>query len=252
MLETISDAEVKNLIDDVSFPVEVTDLIGKGGQKQVYHAICTEKKIPAVFKVLKPSRDTLARVKREIRAVDIIKHPNIPKILETNVANVNDPEELIWIVEEFIDGKCLRDILKEGKTFTLAEVIEFVDVMFSVLEKSDESIKKHIERLHPTEIIICSVVKAELFAGACKSQNKNKTIEKLNIFFAPIISILFDDEAAVVYGNIRANLEKTGIPIGPYDLQIASIAVLNDLILVTHNVREFSRVEALKIEDWKK
>ncbi len=126
------------------------------------------------------------------------------------------------------------------------------NVCIKYLNGTSESIKKHIERLHPTEIAICSVVKSELFAGACKSQNKNKTIEKLKIFFAPIISLPFDDEAAAGYGNIRADLEKKGTPIGPYDLQIASIAVLNDLILVTHNVREFSRVEGLKIEDWEK
>lgn len=89
-----------------------------------------------------------------------------------------------------------------------------------------------------------------MFAGAYKSKNKEKTLDKLKIFFSPIKSLPFTDEAAEVYGNIRADLEKKGTPIGPYDLQIASIAVLNNLTLVTHNVREFSRVEDLKIEDW--
>ncbi len=45
-------------------------------------------------------------------------------------------------------------------------------------------------------------------------------------------------------------MESLGTPIEPYDLQIAAIALANNLILVTHNVREFSRVEGLKIEDW--
>ena len=124
------------------------------------------------------------------------------------------------------------------------------NVCIKYLNGSSESIKNNIEKLHLSEIVICSVVKSELFAGAYKSKNKEKTLDKLKIFFSPIKSLPFTDEAAEVYGNIRADLEKKGTPIGPYDLQIASIAVLNNLTLVTHNVREFSRVEDLKIEDW--
>ena len=52
------------------------------------------------------------------------------------------------------------------------------------------------------------------------------------------------------YADIRADLTAKGSIIGPYDLQIAAIAVANDLTLVTHNVSEFSRVGGLKIEDW--
>jgi tRNA(fMet)-specific endonuclease VapC len=94
------------------------------------------------------------------------------------------------------------------------------------------------------------VVKSELFAGAYKSKNKEKILDKLKIFFSPLKSLSFNDEAAEAYGKIRADLEKKGTPIGPYDLQIASIAVFNDLTLVTHNKREFRRVEGLDIEDW--
>ncbi|EDN65411.1 PilT-like protein [Beggiatoa sp. PS] len=50
--------------------------------------------------------------------------------------------------------------------------------------------------------------------------------------------------------QIRARLAKKGAPIGPYDLQIAAIALVNNLILVTHNTREFKRIEELQIEDW--
>jgi tRNA(fMet)-specific endonuclease VapC len=60
----------------------------------------------------------------------------------------------------------------------------------------------------------------------------------------------FDDAAAVVYGEIRAALAQAGTPIGPNDLQIAAIALANDLTLVTHNTREFTRVQGLKLADW--
>ena len=51
-------------------------------------------------------------------------------------------------------------------------------------------------------------------------------------------------------GEIRSQLSKLGTPIGAYDFQIASIALANNLILVTHNTREFQRVENLQLEDW--
>ncbi len=62
----------------------------------------------------------------------------------------------------------------------------------------------------------------------------------------------FDGKAAIIYGDIRADLERKGTPIGAYDLQIASIALANNLILVTHNLREFNRVHNLQLEDWEK
>ena len=64
------------------------------------------------------------------------------------------------------------------------------------------------------------------------------------------VSLPFDDAAASVYAIIRAHLESAGTPIGPYDLQIAAIALANGLTLVTHNTREFSRVPGLLLEDW--
>ena len=67
---------------------------------------------------------------------------------------------------------------------------------------------------------------------------------------AGIESVNFDDAAAKKYGKIRSDLAFKGTPIGPNDLMIASIALVNDMVLVTHNTREFSRVATLKIEDW--
>jgi len=61
----------------------------------------------------------------------------------------------------------------------------------------------------------------------------------------PIVRSLY--EISVGYKHL---LEASGTPIGAYDLQIAAIALANDLTLVTHNVREFSRVADLKVEDW--
>jgi tRNA(fMet)-specific endonuclease VapC len=100
------------------------------------------------------------------------------------------------------------------------------------------------------EIIICSVVRAELFFGAAKSQYPEVSHARQYRFLRPYKSLSFDDKAAEVYGVIRAELEKKGMPIGSNDLLIAAIALANNLILVTHNIREFSRVEGLTLEDW--
>jgi tRNA(fMet)-specific endonuclease VapC len=72
----------------------------------------------------------------------------------------------------------------------------------------------------------------------------------LQRFFSQFSIIHLDSEAAIIAGRLRAELAAIGTPIGPYDVQIAAIAMANNLILVTHNTREFSRVNGLQIEDW--
>lgn len=100
------------------------------------------------------------------------------------------------------------------------------------------------------EIAVCSIVKAELFYGARKSANPEQNLRLQNAFLAQFISLPFDDLAATLFGQIRSQLESRGTPIGAYDLQIAAIALAHNLTLVTHNTREFSRVEGLLLEDW--
>lgn len=112
------------------------------------------------------------------------------------------------------------------------------------------SIKTRLEQLRPNDIKLCSVVKAELLYGAAKSNVGERTLMRLKRFFDAFISLPFDDRSAAVYGDIRAKLERQGTPIGPNDLMIAAIALANDLILVTHNLREFERIDNLKYEDW--
>ncbi|MBW4538817.1 MAG: type II toxin-antitoxin system VapC family toxin [Myxacorys chilensis ATA2-1-KO14] len=100
------------------------------------------------------------------------------------------------------------------------------------------------------EIAVCSVVKTELFYGAMRSNNPSRTLERQQEFLGRFVSLPFGDEAAIICGEIRARLASAGTPIGAYDLQIAAIALANNLILVTHNTREFDRVDGLQIEDW--
>ena len=97
---------------------------------------------------------------------------------------------------------------------------------------------------------LCSIVKAELFYGAHKSQQPAQTLSKLERFVAIFHSYAFDDATAAVYGRTRADLAAQGTLIGPNDLMIAAIALANNLTLVTHNTREFARVSGLSLEGW--
>jgi tRNA(fMet)-specific endonuclease VapC len=112
------------------------------------------------------------------------------------------------------------------------------------------SLKQRLEAIPVQEIAVCSIVKAELCFGAMKSTNSERNFALQQTFLAQFVSLPFDDLAATTFGVIRSQLETNGTPIGAYDLQIAAIALANNLTLVTHNTREFGRVDGLQIEDW--
>jgi tRNA(fMet)-specific endonuclease VapC len=108
----------------------------------------------------------------------------------------------------------------------------------------------NFQQQNPSDLYLCSVVKAELLFGAWASQRSAENLRKLEPFFKPLVSLPFDDACADYFGRIRAELKSKGQPIGGNDLFIASIALANDLTLVTHNTKEFSKVSGLRLEDW--
>ena len=107
-----------------------------------------------------------------------------------------------------------------------------------------------VEATDPRRLALCSVVKAELVYGAMRSARAAANLRLLDRFFAPFVSLPFDDDAARHAGEIRADLVRAGTPIGPNDLLIAAIARRAGLIVVTANTREFERVVGLGVEDW--
>jgi tRNA(fMet)-specific endonuclease VapC len=124
------------------------------------------------------------------------------------------------------------------------------NVCIIYLKGRNLNLKQRFDALPIEEIAVCSVVKAELFYGAMKSANPERNFALQQAFLDQFVSLSFDDLAATMFGAVRAQLETRGTPIGAYDLQIAAIALANNLILVTHNTREFGRVDGLQIEDW--
>ena len=99
-------------------------------------------------------------------------------------------------------------------------------------------------------ICISSIVKSEIEYGICKSAVPEKNRRAFEILLKDFPVLPYDESAAKEYGEIRAALEKIGTPIGGNDLLIAAHCRALNYILVTHNLKEFSRVENLEIEDW--
>jgi len=126
------------------------------------------------------------------------------------------------------------------------------NICIYIIKKKPVDVLKTLKTKLKKNIYVSSITIAELEYGVAKSQfpekNKIALIEFLSIF-----NILpFDDIDAVEFGMIKTDLEKKGKIIGPMDLLIAGQAKSKKLILVTNNIKEFERVEGLKIENWVK
>ncbi len=102
----------------------------------------------------------------------------------------------------------------------------------------------------PKEISIPAIVLFELEVGIAKSNAPQKRVKQLQEITSLVQIIPFGDVEARRSANIRANLEKKGTPIGPYDILIGGTALAHQAILITHNTAEFERIEKLQIEDW--
>ncbi len=124
------------------------------------------------------------------------------------------------------------------------------NVCIHLLNEKQSRVSQNFKQHNPADIVLCSVVKAELLYGARRSQRIEANLQLLKAFFAPLQSLPFDDECAEHFGQIHSDLLTQGKPIGPNDTLIAAIARAYDATLITHNTAEFSRVAGLRIQDW--
>jgi tRNA(fMet)-specific endonuclease VapC len=111
------------------------------------------------------------------------------------------------------------------------------------------ALTKRLAREGP-DIALCSVVVSEILYGVLRSRDPAAESARSERFLQRLVSLPFDAAAAVHAARIRAHLQQAGTPIGPYDVQIAAIALANGLTVVTHNTGEFRRVPGLAVEDW--
>ena len=99
------------------------------------------------------------------------------------------------------------------------------------------------------DIGLCSVVAAELAFGVAKS-GSTRNRQALEMFLAPLTIMPFDAAAVWAYGDLRADLERRGTPIGSLDTMIAAHALSQQALLVTNNTREFAKVPGLLLDNW--
>jgi tRNA(fMet)-specific endonuclease VapC len=127
-------------------------------------------------------------------------------------------------------------------------MVDTTNVVIAILEDTSAPTARRAKRERIEDLGISAIVANELFYGAFRSLRTAENLSRLDELRFPIID--FDRDDARQAGIIRAELAARGTPIGPYDVLIAGQAVARDLILVTHNTREFGRVPGLQIEDW--
>ena len=124
------------------------------------------------------------------------------------------------------------------------------NICIYIIKHKPEKVFKELQKHDPSEVCISSVTYAELIHGVEKSAAIEKNRLALALLLANIEIMNFDVNAANCYGKIRADLEKKGTPIGTMDMLISAHAKSENLIVVTHNTREFERIEGLQLEDW--
>lgn len=124
------------------------------------------------------------------------------------------------------------------------------NVCVQYLRGKNARVRQRLAACPTYDVALCSVVLSELYLGTLRSADPARNRMEVDQFAAPFISHPLDDVAADVCSRIRHHLESLGTPIGPYDMQIAAIALVKNCTLVTHNTNEFSRVPGLSLEDW--
>ncbi|MBZ9995556.1 MULTISPECIES: type II toxin-antitoxin system VapC family toxin [unclassified Mesorhizobium] len=114
--------------------------------------------------------------------------------------------------------------------------------------KGDASLLALLKQHTPQDFALSAIVVHELYYGAERSQRRSENLARIEALQFPVLE--FDREDARHAGEVRATLAALGTPIGPYDALIGGQARARSLILITRNVREFERINALSIETW--
>jgi tRNA(fMet)-specific endonuclease VapC len=119
-----------------------------------------------------------------------------------------------------------------------------------IAKRKPASVHSRFARLRPGDVGMSVVTYLELVYGARKSQHPEDNLSRIEELERLIPAQPLGADAAEHYGALRVALERKGSPIGAYDMLIAAHALSLNLVLVTNNAREFSRIEGLRLENW--
>ena len=125
-----------------------------------------------------------------------------------------------------------------------------IPIFAYTIKKRPLQVLKRFRQHSPQDVAISTITLFELEYGVEKSQYSQRSKDALAKFLLPLNLINLDRSSAVEAANIRAQLEKKGMPIGPYDLLIAGLARSQNMTLVTNNIKEFGRIVGLHLENW--
>lgn len=124
------------------------------------------------------------------------------------------------------------------------------NICIYMIKNRPPEVRKHFEQFVPGDIAISAITVAELQYGVAKSAARERNALALEAFLLPLEIVPFAAASAVVYGKIRAELERQGNSVGGMDMLIAAQAIAHDCMLVTHSLKEFDRIPGLRCETW--
>ena len=124
------------------------------------------------------------------------------------------------------------------------------NICIYLIKRRPERVLHELAKQAIGEVGISTITAAELWHGVARSQSFERSRAALEQFLLPLVIADFDSAAAIVYGQVRADLERQGKPIGPFDTLIAAHALSLDATLVTNTEREFRRVPGLIVANW--
>ena len=124
------------------------------------------------------------------------------------------------------------------------------NICIYLMEGRAASAAARLEASNPDTVGIPMIVAAELRYAAAHSLRKDANTQRLDRFLSQLQLFPFEERGTHTYAELKDTLVRAGTPIGPMDMLIAATALANDAILVTNNVREFSRVPGLRVENW--
>jgi tRNA(fMet)-specific endonuclease VapC len=119
-----------------------------------------------------------------------------------------------------------------------------------IIKRSPEQVMLRFKRLRVGDVGVSAITVCELQFGVSNSSQPEGNQRALTEFLGPLEILDFPAGASIAYGEVRTHLQRSGTPIGSYDLLLAAHALHNRLTMVTNNIREFRRVPDLKMENW--
>jgi len=124
------------------------------------------------------------------------------------------------------------------------------NICIYIINKRPSEVFDRFQRIQLMQLHIPTIAIFELYFGLEKNQSHQRNRSFLENFIAPLTVTGFSIEAAKCAAKIRYQLRKQGTSIGAYDIQIAAIAISENMVLLTNNTKEFARIEDLKLENW--